>query len=64
MSTVFVKDGDIEVALRRFKTKNAREGLLKKYREKEEGYKKPGVVRREKREAGKKNSRKRERRYN
>ena len=41
--------------------KNAKEGLLKKAREKQEGYKKPGIRRREKRAAGIKNTRKRER---
>ena len=43
------------------KQKNARDGLLKKVRERQEGYKKPGVKRREKKEEGIKNSRKRQR---
>ena len=37
------------------KQKNARDGLLKKVRERQEGYKKPGVKRREKKEEGIKN---------
>jgi len=41
--------------------KNARDGLLKKARERQDGYKKPGVRRREKKDAGIKNTRRRER---
>ena len=63
MSKVIVKNGNVDSAIRSMKTKNARDGLLKKVREKQEGYKKPGVRRREKREQGIKNTRKRER-YN
>ena len=43
------------------KQKNARDGLLKKARERQEGYKKPGVRRREKKDEGIKNTRRRER---
>ena len=63
MSKVIVKDGKLDAALRTMKTKNARDGLLKKVREKQEGYKKPGVKRREKRDEGIKNTRRREK-YN
>ena len=63
MSKVVVKNGNVDSALRTMKQKNARDGLLKKVREKQEGYKKPGVRRREKKEQGIKNTRKRER-YN
>jgi ribosomal protein S21 len=63
VSKVIVKNGNVDSAIRSMKTKNARDGLLKKVREKQEGYKKPGVRRREKREQGIKNTRKRER-YN
>ena len=63
MSKVIVKNGNVDSAIRSMKTKNARDGLLKKVREKQEGYKKPGVRRREKKEQGIKNTRKRER-YN
>ena len=60
MSKVIVKDGKLDAALRTMKTKNARDGLLKKVRERQEGYKKPGVKRREKRDEGIKNTRRRE----
>ena len=62
MSKIIVK-GNVDNAIRTMKQKSARDGLLKKVREKQEGYKKPGVRRREKREQGIKNTRKRER-YN
>ena len=61
MSKVVVRNGNVDSALRTMKQKNARDGLLKKVRERQEGYKKPGVKRREKREEGIKNSRKRQR---
>ena len=63
VSKVVVRNGNVDGALRTMKQKNARDGLLKKVREKQEGYKKPGVRRREKKEQGIKNTRKRER-YN
>ena len=61
MSKVIVRNGNVDGALRTMKQKNARDGLLKKARERQEGYKKPGVKRREKKEEGIKNSRKRQR---
>ena len=61
MDKVLVRNGDVDGALRNMRRKNAREGLLKKVREKNEGYKKPGVRRREKKAEGRKNTRKRER---
>jgi len=61
MDKVMVRNGDVDTALRNMRRKNAREGLLKKVREKNEGYKKPGVRRREKKAEGIKNTRKRER---
>ena len=61
MSKVIVRNGNVDGALRTMKQKNARDGLLKKVRERQEGYKKPGVKRREKNEEGIKNSRKRQR---
>ena len=61
MDKVLVRNGDVDGALRNMRRKNAREGLLKKGREKNEGYKKPGVRRREKKAEGIKNTRKRER---
>ena len=48
MDKVIVRNGDVDGALRNMRRKNAKEGLLKKAREKNEGYKKPGVRRREK----------------
>lgn len=63
MARVVVKNGDIDGALRNMKQKQAREGLLKKARERQDGYKKPGVRRREKKAEGTKNTRKRERNY-
>ena len=64
MTKVVVRDGNVESALRTFKQKNVRDGLLKKARERQEGYKKPGVKRREKRQERRKNSRRREKNYN
>ncbi len=61
MSKVIVRNGNVDGALRTMKQKNARDGLLKKVRERQEGYKKPGVKRREKKEEGIKNTRKRQR---
>lgn len=61
MAKVVVRNGDVDGALRTMKQKNAREGLLKKARERQDGYKKPGVRRREKKAEGTKNTRKRER---
>lgn len=60
MSKVVVRNGNVDGALRTMKQKNARDGLLKKARELQDGYKKPGVKRREKRNEGIKNARKRE----
>ena len=61
MSKIQVKNGNVDNALWAMKHQNARDGLLKKVRERQEGYKKPGVKRREKKEEGIKNTRKRER---
>ena len=60
MSKVVVRNGNVDGALRTMKQKNARDGLLKKARELQDGYKKPGVKRREKRNEGIKNARKKE----
>ena len=61
MSKVIVKNGNVDGAIRTMKQKNARDGLLKKARERQDGYKKPWVRRREKKDAGIKNTRRRER---
>lgn len=61
MTKVVVKNGNIENALKTFKQKNAKSGLLKKARERQEGYLKPGVRRREAKKEAIKNSRRRAR---
>lgn len=64
MTKIVVRNGNVDGALRTLKQKNLRDGLLKKAREKQEGYKKPGVKRRERTKEGIKNTRRRERNYN
>jgi ribosomal protein S21 len=64
MSTVVVKDGNVDGALKLMKQKNARDGLLKTVRERSEGYMKPGVKRRKAKKEAIINSRKRARREN
>ena len=44
---VKVKDNNLDLALKRFKVQVARSGTLSKARERAEGYKKPGVRRKE-----------------
>ena len=61
MARVVVKNGDIDGALRNMKQKQAREGLLKKARERQDGYKKPGVRRRNNEKEMLKNFRKKNR---
>lgn len=62
MSTVTVRNGKVDEALRIFKQKNIKDGLLKEVRERQEGYMKPGVKRRKAKQEAIKNSRKRARR--
>ena len=64
MTKVVVHNGNVESALRTMKQKNARDGLQKKLRDRQEGYQKPGVKRRWAKKEGIKNSRRRERNYN
>lgn len=64
MSTVVVRNGNVDGALRTMKQKNAKEGLLKTVKERTEGYMKPGVKRRKAKKEGIRNSRRRERMYN
>ncbi len=59
MSKVVVKDGNVDSALRVWKQKNAKDGLLKEVR-KREHYSKPGVKRRDAKKEAIKNSRRRE----
>ena len=62
MSKVIVRNGNVEGALRTVKQRNAKDGLLKAARERNEGYMKPGVKRRKGKKEAIINSRKRERR--
>lgn len=63
MSRVIVKNGNVEGALKMFKQKNVKDGLLKEVR-KREHYSKPGEKRREAKKEAIKNSRRREKSYN
>lgn len=60
MVQVAVKNGNLEMALKKFKQKQARDGVPSEVK-KREAYDKPGVRRREEKKAGKKNAQKRER---
>lgn len=59
---VVVRNGNIEGALRNLKTSNSKDGSLAKLREKQDGYLKPGIRRRNAKKEGIKNTRRRERR--
>ena len=63
MSTVVVKNGNVDGALKVFKQKNAKDGLLKEVK-KRESYIKPGEKRRNAKKEAIKNSRRKERSYN
>lgn len=60
MERVVVRD-NVDNALRTMKQRGIKNGSLKKARERQEGYLKPGVKRRIRKEEAKKNSRKKER---
>ena len=60
MTKVEVRNGNVDSALRTFKQKTVKEGLLKEVRKKE-SYMKPGEKRREAKKEAIKNSRRRER---
>lgn len=62
--TTQVRNGDLNGALRRFKTGVARSGTLSKAKERAEGYKKPGVRRSEEKKKNTINSRRNSRRNN
>lgn len=64
MTKVIVRNGNVEGAIRTFKQKNVKDGLLKAARERQEGYMKPGVKRRKAKKEAIKNSHRRERYYN
>lgn len=60
---VKVKDNNLDLALRRFKVQVAKSGTLSKARERAEGYKKPGVRRKEEKKINTINSRRNNRNY-
>ena len=60
MTKVIVRNGNVDSALRTFKQKTVKEGLLKEVRKKD-SYMKPGEKRREAKKEAIKNSRRRER---
>ena len=60
MTQVPVRNGNVELALKKWKQKLARDGVPSEIK-KREAYAKPGVRRREEKKAGKKNAQKRER---
>jgi small subunit ribosomal protein S21 len=57
MTKVFVKNGNIEGALKRFKNDSAKSGIFSEYK-KREHYTKPGVEKREAKKNAIKNSKK------
>ena len=63
MTKVVVRNGNVESALRTFKQKNIKDGLLKEVK-KRESYNKPGEKRRNAKKEAIKNSRRKERSYN
>lgn len=63
MTKVVVRNGNVDSALRTFKQKNVKDGLLKELK-KREHYSKPGEKRREARKEAIKNSHKKEKNYN
>ena len=63
MTSVQVKDGNIDLALKRFKQKVAKSGLPSEVK-KRQNYDKPGVKRRKAKKEAIRNSRRRERSYN
>lgn len=64
MTKVVVRDGKLDNALRMFKQKNMKDGLLKTVREREQGYLKPGVKKRNAKKEAIRNSRKKSREFN
>ncbi len=63
MTKVIVRNGNVDGALRTFKQKNVKDGLLKEVR-KRESYIKPGEKRRNAKKEAIKNSRRKDRAYN
>ncbi len=63
MTKVIVRNGNVDGALRTFKQKNVKDGLLKEVR-KRESYIKPGEKRRNAKKEAIKNSRRKDRSFN
>jgi ribosomal protein S21 len=64
MTKVIVRNGNVDGALRTVKQRNAKDGLLKAVRERQEGYMKPGVRKRKEKKEAIRNARRNARRYN
>ena len=64
MTKVIVRNGNVDGALRTVKQRNAKDGLLKAARERQEGYMKPGVRKRKEKKEAIRNARRNARRYN
>lgn len=64
MTKVIVRNGNVDGALRMVKQRNAKDGLLKAVRERQEGYMKPGVKKRLAKKEAIKNARRNNRNYN
>jgi ribosomal protein S21 len=63
MTKVLVRNGNVDGALRMVKQRNAKDGLLKAVRERQEGYMKPGVKKRMAKKEAIKNAKKNSRKY-
>ena len=64
MTKVIVRNGNVDGALRTVKQRNAKDGLLKAVRERQEGYMKPRVRKRKERKEAIRNAKRNARRYN
>lgn len=63
MTKVVVRNGNVDGALRMVKQRNAKDGLLKAVRERQEGYMKPGVKKRMAKKEAIKNAKKNSKKY-
>lgn len=64
MTKVVVRNGNVDGALRMVKQRSAKDGSLKKARERQEGYMKPGVKNRLAKKEAIKNARRNSKSYN
>ena len=64
MTKVIVRNGNVDGALRTVKQRNAKDGLLKAVRERQEGYMKQGDRKRKERKEAIRNAKRNARRYN